>query len=251
VGRRLSITLEEAAAGVSREVRFRAPIACETCSGSGAAPGSDLTACDTCGGQGSVRVTRQTVLGTTMAITTCDQCRGRGRVVVERCEDCLGRGSIDGERAVEVDVPAGIGDGARIRIPGRGAAGDAGGRAGDLYVEVAVEADPRFERHGADLIHRVRVGPAEAALGTTVVVPVVGDDDFELEIPAGTQPGSVFKLTRLGMPRVRRRGRGDLLVEVGVAIPESLSPEQEEHLRAFAEASGEQPAPAGRRRRRR
>ena len=251
VGRRVGITLEEAAAGASREVRFRAPIACEACSGGGSAPGSDLEACETCGGQGSVRVTRQTVLGTTMAITTCDRCRGRGRVVVDPCEECLGRGSIDGERAVEVDIPAGIGDGARIRIPGRGAAGDAGGRSGDLYVEVEVEADPRFERHGSDLVHRARVGPAEAALGTTVAVPVVGGDDFDLEVPAGTQPGSVFKLPRMGMPRLRRRGRGDLLIEIGVSIPEDLTAEQEAHLRAYAEASGEHPDPPGRRRRRR
>jgi molecular chaperone DnaJ len=186
-----------------------------------------------------------------MAITACEQCRGRGRVIDEPCEECSGVGSRDGERAVEVEIPAGIDDGSRLRIPGRGAAGEAGGRPGDLYVEVAVEPDPRFRRHGADLIHRVTIGIAEAALGTRRTIPVVLEDDFDLDIPAGTQPGSVFKLSRLGMPRVRRRGRGDLLVEIVVDVPERLSRDQEESLRAYAEAAGEDPAPSGKRRRRR
>ncbi len=250
IGSRVSVTLAEAASGVTREVRFRAAIPCEECSGSGSEPGTDLVTCERCHGQGSVRVTRQTILGATMAITACDQCRGRGKVIVEPCQACLGRGSIDGERAVEVDIPAGIGDGARIRIPGRGAAGDAGGRPGDLYVEVGVESDGRFERHGADLVHRTKVGMAEAALGTVAMVPVVGEDDFELVIPAGTQPGSVFKLARMGMPRLQRRGRGDLLVEVIVEVPDRLTPEQEASLRGFADLTGEQPSPAVKRRHR-
>ncbi|MCB2224237.1 MAG: J domain-containing protein [Actinobacteria bacterium] len=251
IGTRVSVTLEEAATGVAREVRFRTSLGCETCGGGGAAPGTALETCERCGGQGSVRVTRQTILGATMAITTCDACRGRGKVVVDPCEDCLGRGSIDGERAIEVEVPAGVGDGARIRIPGRGAAGDAGGRSGDLYVEVGVEPDERFERHGADLVHRVVVGMAEAALGTSREVPVIAGDPVDLDIPAGTQPGSVFKMPRLGMPRLRRRGRGDLLVEVRVAVPERLGPEEEAALREYAEAAGEQPSPPSRRRSRR
>ncbi|MBU1227813.1 MAG: J domain-containing protein [Actinobacteria bacterium] len=250
IGTRVSVTLEEAAAGAARQVRFRAAIPCESCSGSGSTAGVDLATCDQCHGQGSVRVTRQTILGATMAITACDRCRGRGKMIVEPCEACLGRGSIDGERGVEVDIPPGIGDGARIRVPGKGAAGDAGGRPGDLYVEVGVAPDPRFERHGADLIHRVKVGLAEAALGATAMIPVVGEDDFELEIPAGTQPGSVFRLARMGMPRLQRRGRGDLLVEVIVEVPDRLTAEQEASLRAFAELIGEQPAPPAKRRHR-
>jgi len=250
IGSRVVVTLEEAAAGTTRDVRFRAAIPCETCSGSGSSPGTNLVTCDRCHGQGSVRVARQTILGATMAITACDKCRGRGKEIVEPCEECLGRGSIDGERAVEVDIPTGIGDGARIRIPGRGAAGDAGGRAGDLYVEIAVEPDSRFERHGADLVHRVQVGLAEAALGTTMMVPVVGGEDYELVIPAGTQPGSVFKLARMGMPRLQRRGKGNLLVEVIVEVPDFLTAEQEDSLRAFADLAGEKPAPPSKRRRR-
>jgi molecular chaperone DnaJ len=185
-----------------------------------------------------------------MAITTCDRCRGRGRVITEPCAVCHGTGAIDGERAVEVELPPGIDSGTRLRVPGRGAAGDAGGRPGDLYVEAVVGGDPRFERHGADLIHRVHVGLTEAALGCRREVPVVDGDGHELEIPAGTQPGSVFKLSKLGMPRLRRRGRGDLLVEVLVDVPADLTPEQEQALRAYAESRGEEPDPPSRRRRR-
>lgn len=248
---RVGISLAEAATGATREVRFRAPITCEVCSGSGSEPGVPLETCDRCRGQGSVRVTRQTILGTTMAITACDACRGRGKVVSEPCTACDGLGSSVGERAMEVEIPAGIEDGARLRIPGRGAAGEAGGRSGDLYVEVLVESDPRFERHGADLVHRLRLGLAEAALGTTRAIPTIDDDDFDLDIPPGTQPGSVFKLSKLGMPRLRRRGRGDLLVEVLVEVPEQLTEEQEAALREYADASGEQPAAPRRRRSRR
>lgn len=248
---RVEVTLAEAAVGVVREVGFRAPIVCAVCSGSGSAPGVPLEVCERCRGQGSVRVTRQTILGATMAITSCDVCRGRGKVISERCDECGGAGSTPGERVLEVEIPAGIENGARLRLPGRGAAGEAGGRSGDLYVEVVVPPDPRFERHGADLIHRLHLGIAEAALGTTRMVPSIDDDEFELEIPRGTQPGSVFKLSRMGMPRLRRRGRGDLLVEALVDVPVELSEEQEAALRSYAEASGEAPIPPRRRKGRR
>jgi len=138
-----------------------------------------------------------------------------------------------------------------MRVPGRGAAGEAGGRPGDLYVEVTVQPDPRFDRHGADLVHRLEVGLSEAALGTTVSIPTIDGDDLDLDIPPGTQPGSVFKFSRSGMPRLRRRGRGDLLVDVSVRVPAELDGEQEEALRAYAALMGEHPAEPRRRRRKR
>lgn len=234
VGVAVEVTLAEAATGVPREVTFRAPATCGVCSGSGSAPGVDLATCDRCGGQGSLRVSRQTILGTAMSIAPCDRCRGRGKVVVEACERCRGRGAVTEEVAVTVQIPAGIDDGTRLRIPGRGAAGEPGSRPGDLYVEVQVRPDPRFARHGADLVHRVRLGMAQAALGADVVVPTVDGDEEPISIPAGTQPGTVFKLSKRGMPRLRSRGRGDLLVEVIVEVPTSLDKAQEAALRAFA-----------------
>jgi molecular chaperone DnaJ len=250
VGVAVAVTLEEAAAGVDREVSFRAKVRCATCEGSGSAPGVDLETCERCGGQGSVRVTRQTFLGTTMAIAPCDRCRGRGRTVVEPCPECAGSGSIADEVTIDVAIPAGVDDGTRIRLAGRGQAGDAGGRSGDLYVQIAVEPDPRFERHGADLVHRTRVGLAEATLGAEIEVPLVGEEPMTIDVPAGTQPGTVFKLSRKGMPRLQRRGRGDLLVEVVVEVPSGLDADAEAALRAYAEVVGESPAPGRRSRRR-
>ncbi len=249
VGVRVEISLADAAAGIEREVSYRTAVACETCQGSGTAPGVPLETCDRCGGQGSVRLTRQTLLGTTMTIAPCDRCRGRGRVITEPCDTCSGVGSMAGERSMAIEIPSGIEDGARLRVPGKGAAGEPGGRPGDLYVEVRVAPDDRFERHGPDLIHRLHVGLAEATLGASRAVPLVEGDDYTLDIPAGTQPGSVFKLARMGMPRMRRRGRGDLLVEVIVDVPTRLTAEQESALRTYARAAEEEPTPPKRRRR--
>lgn len=246
-----TITLEEAAAGVERTVTYRARVRCSTCAGSGSAPDVDLAMCDRCGGQGSLRVARQTLLGTTMAIATCDRCDGRGRTIVEPCPECRGSGSIADEVSVSVSIPPGVDDGARMRLAGRGQVGDPGGRSGDLYVQISVQPDPRFSRHGVDLVHRVTVGLSEATLGTEVVVPTIGGDDVPIDIPAGTQPGTVFKLSRHGMPRLQRRGRGDLLVEVVVAVPDRLDGAAEEALRTYGAVMGESPAEPKRGRRRR
>jgi len=251
VGVSVELTLAEAAEDMARPVRYRTRLTCPTCGGNGSAPGTTPAACDRCSGRGSVRVARQTFLGTAVSIVPCDKCRGRGRLVTTPCPQCSAAGSVVEEVAVTVEIPAGIEDGARLRITGRGGVGEPGGRPGDLYVEVRVLPDPHFRRHGADLVHSTRLGIAEAALGTTVSVPTIDGGTTDIEVPPGTQPGTVFKLSRLGMPRLHRRGRGDLLVEVQVAVPTVLNPAQEEALRAFAAASQEEASPAARARRRR
>ena len=247
----VELSLAEAARDVTRRVRYRARVSCAACGGDGAAPGSPPAVCDRCAGRGSVRVTRQTFLGAAVSIAPCDKCRGRGRIVTTPCPQCAGAGSVTDEITVTVEIPAGVEDGARLRLTGRGSVGEPGGRPGDLYVEIRVLPDERFERHGADLVHRVRLGLAEAALGTSLKVPTVEGEDLDLEVPPGTQPGTVFKLARLGMPRLRRRGRGDLLVEVQVVVPTSLNAAQEAALRAFASAgeAAANPEPRPRRRR--
>lgn len=250
IGVSATITLAEAAEGVERELSYRANVRCATCSGSGSAPGVELVTCSRCGGQGTVRVTRQTLLGTTMSIAGCDQCGGRGRQIAEPCPECSGSGAVADEVSVKVSIPPGVDDGARMRLAGRGQAGDPGGRAGDLYVQIKVAPDPRFDRHGADLLYRARVGIAEATLGVSVGIPQIIGDDEEIDLPAGTQPGTVFKLSKRGMPRLQRRGRGDLLVEVVVEVPESLDKAAEQALRSYAAEVGEEPAEARRGRRR-
>jgi len=245
----VAVSLAEAASGASHGVEYRAAATCAECDGDGSAPGSTPEGCDRCGGQGSLRVTRQTFLGAAMSIVPCDKCRGRGRVITDSCPECGGAGSVASDLSVMVEVPPGIEHGSRLRVPRRGGAGEWGAPPGDLYVEVRVAPDERFERHGSDLIHRAHIGPAEAALGTTISVPTVDGDSVDLDVAAGTQPGSVFKMSRRGMPRLHRRGRGDLLVEVRVTIPTKLSAEQEDALRSYAAASGEIPASPSRRRR--
>ena len=245
-----SISLEEAAVGVDREVSFRAPTTCSVCDGSGAAEGHEPTTCNRCGGRGAIRVARRTVLGEMSTITTCDECRGVGTVIADPCLSCGGSGLIDDVRTVTVQIPAGIGDGVRLRLTGRGGGAERGAPAGDLYVEVSIEPDARWRREGDDLVHTVEVGLSEAVFGTTVSVPVIDEGLVPVDIPAATGHGTVLRLRSKGMPRLRRRGRGDLLVEVALVIPDRLGAAAEAALRQYAEAQGESPVGAKRRWRR-
>ncbi|MFQ5555334.1 MAG: molecular chaperone DnaJ [Acidimicrobiia bacterium] len=244
------VTLAEAAFGVSCEVHFKAPEGCTVCHGSGSEPGHQPESCPTCGGHGRVQVNRSTFLGSMVTVSECSTCRGRGTIVRNPCPECRGAGRIEAEQSLTVEIPAGVDDGTRLRLAGRGGAGEMASPPGDLYLQVRVLDDPRFERLGDDLRHRLPVGIAEASLGAMTKVPLIDGDFFDLEIPAGTQPGTLFRMPRRGMPRLRRRGRGDLLVEVEIAVPEELSEDEETALRAFADARGEQPSPARKRKRR-
>lgn len=238
----LDLSLEEAAFGIRREITYRAPTRCSPCGGSGAEPGFGTTTCSVCGGQGRVQVARNTFLGQIMTVGECSNCGGRGQVIDHPCTACGGSGLVDAERTLNVDVPKGVEHGTRLRLAGRGADGERGGQSGDVYVELRVAPDERFERLGDDLHHRVRIGIAEATFGFEVDVPLLEGGTEELEIPPGTQPETVFRLPKLGIPRLQRRGRGDLLVHVEVVIPTDLTDEQEDAMRRYAELRGEQPA---------
>ncbi len=244
---RVQIPLAEAAFGAPVDVRFRTEVVCEVCDGSGAKPGTDRQTCPTCQGSGAQRVARRSLLGTVMSVTTCATCRGAGEIVSEPCERCRGRATYQQERTVRVEIPPGVSTGTRLRLNHEGEAVGRTGRSGDLFVEIQVLADERFERDGDELIHRVAVGIAEAALGTSLEIPLLDGGSMTLEIPKGTQPGWVARIPGQGMTRLGRRGRGDLAVVVEVEVPSDLSPDEEELLRRFAELRAEQPA--GRRRR--
>ncbi len=246
---RLSLTLAEAASGVSREVSFAAPATCPVCRGSGSEPGHDAVRCPTCAGRGQVQVQRNTLLGSMMTIVRCSTCRGRGEIIEEPCHHCRGAGRVQDDYHLTVEIPAGVDSGTRLRLADRGGVGELNARPGDLYVEIMIESDERFIRHGEDLTHRVRLGMAEAALGKEIIVPLVDGDTHEMDLPAGTQPGSVFRIPRQGMPRLRRRGRGDLLVEVEVVVPTNMSAEEEDLLRRLGELRNEEPESPRRRRR--
>ncbi|MFC2177275.1 molecular chaperone DnaJ [Actinomycetota bacterium] len=247
----VDLELAEAAFGVSREISFVAPATCTVCDGSGAAEGYVPVSCPTCGGRGQVQATRNTFLGAMTTVAECHSCRGNGAIIEEKCPNCAGGGRLSQEIMLTVEIPPGVDDGTRLRLPGRGGAGEFGSAPGDLYVQVKLLPDARFERLGSDLHHRIRLGLAEAALGSIIRVPLIEGDDVDVDIPPGTQPGTVFRIARKGVPHLRRRGRGDLLVNVDVAVPDSLTPEQEGALRSYAELRGEQPLLPKRKRKRR
>ena len=236
---RASVTLEEAAFGTETSIDYRARTACEVCGGTGSSPGTDAMTCPDCGGAGQVRMAQRSILGTMMTVANCPTCGGEGSLIEDPCEECGGEGATPGRRSINVEVPAGVSTGTRLRLSGRGEAGGRSGQAGDLFVEIEVLEDHRFERRDSNLIHRVSIGIAEATLGTVIDVPAIDAEPATVEIPAGTQPGTLFTLSGRGMPYLGRRQRGDLLVIVEVAIPESVSVEEEELLRRWAEARGE------------
>ncbi|HEY3352988.1 MAG TPA: molecular chaperone DnaJ [Polyangia bacterium] len=230
----VELTFAEAVAGTTKDVRVRRRVRCETCSGSGAKPGTSEEVCGTCGGRGQV-VHAQ---GFFMIGTTCPACRGRGRVVKQKCPDCRGEGIIGREEHLAVNIPAGVDDGQTLRLTGKGELGQRGSAPGNLYVELTVQPDPRFKRDGADLLTEVEISYPQAALGTVVSVPTT-DGETDVEVEAGTQPGAVVVLRGKGVPRVGRHGRGDLLVRFNVGVPKQLNEKQRELLRALAEEMGE------------
>jgi molecular chaperone DnaJ len=233
------IELIDAMHGTSTAVSYEAIVLCEHCRGNGAEPGTPIETCHRCSGSGQLRAVTRTPFGQVMRSTVCDTCGGDGRVPREPCRVCGGRGRKVERVKVSVDVPAGIADGQRIRIAGRGHAGEAGGPPGDLYVQIRVREDPRFVRDGDDLVTVVDVSAPLAALGTTVRVPAV-DDEVELEIPPGTQPHEVLIVRGKGMPALRGRRTGSLRVVVNVVVPKHLTREQRDLVERLADSMTEQ-----------
>jgi molecular chaperone DnaJ len=213
------LTLRDAVLGCKREVVVRAPTTCESCGGSGAAPGSQRHTCGTCRGAGQVSSSR----GFVMFTSTCPTCQGEGSVLRDPCTKCGGAGHVEKVRKVLVTFPAGIDTNQRLRVPGQGLPGPAGGESGDLYVDVELEPDDKFERDGMDLVTRVNISFSDAAIGTNIALRWIDDSELELEIPAGTQPGDVITMKGKGAPRVDGRGRGALHVQVQVDVPRQLS----------------------------
>jgi molecular chaperone DnaJ len=235
----LRITFEEAILGTQKEIQFPVLARCETCGGNGAKPGTQPTTCPQCQGRGEVRGVRNTMLGQMINVATCPRCKGNGQIVEAACETCAGEGRVERQRTLQITIPAGIDEGHQVRLSNEGEAGPRGGPAGSLYVALHVAPHPTLKREGTELIYEATVGLAQAALGTTITVPTVeGDED--VEVKAGTQPGTEIRLRGRGAPYLRRAGqRGDLHVIVDVEIPSRLSRAQREALEAYAAATGE------------
>jgi molecular chaperone DnaJ len=227
------IDLADAAHGTHVEVAYDATVQCEKCHGNGAEPGTAIVACPTCHGSGQMQRVARTRFGQLVRTAICDTCGGDGRVPEKPCSVCDGRGMQVTRVKVEVDVPPGIADGQRIRITGRGHAGERGGPSGDLYVVVRVREDERFLRDAEDLVTVIDIAAPLAALGTKIEVPTL-DGPVPLDVPAGTQPGETITLRGRGMPPLGRGRTGDLRVVVNVAIPRRLSSEQRELLEQLA-----------------
>ena len=239
----VDIAFESAVFGAQEEVSVRTAVACETCEATGAAPGTHADRCAQCAGTGQVRQVRQSILGQMVTAAPCPVCRGAGQVIPDPCPTCKGEGREVTDKTYTIDIPAGVDTGSTLRLSGFGAVAPRGGPAGDLYVQVRVKPHPRFTREGDDLVHHLHLPFTQAALGAAISFETL-DGDEDLVVPRGTQAGKVFRLRGRGVPHVRGRGRGDLLVQVVVDTPTDLEPEVEEALRQIAAARGEDVAPA-------
>ncbi len=235
---RLQLTLEEAARGKEVELTIPKQVVCDHCHGSGARPGTQPVPCRTCGGHGQVQLNQ----GFFSIRRTCPSCGGSGKRIESPCPSCGGSGRVRREKRVRVRIPAGVYDGAQVRVAGEGEAGAHGGATGDLYIEVSIKPHPIFERDGADLYCTMPITFTQAALGAELEVPTL-EGKVRFRIPKGTQGGRVFRIRGHGMPDLRTGQKGDLYVKVQIAVPTRLTAEQEELLRRFAEITGDEVYP--------
>lgn len=239
----MDITLEEAFTGKTAQINIPVAVTCETCSGTGAKAGTKPKACSMCGGAGRVRQAQ----GFFTLERTCPGCQGRGQMIETPCASCAGQGRVQKERALSVNIPAGVEDGTRIRLAGEGEAGVQGGPAGDLYIFLSLDAHKFFQRDGADLHCRVPVSMVTAAMGGEFEVPTIDKGKTKVKVPSGTQSGRRFRVAGKGMPVLRSRQTGDMYVQVVVETPQNLTKKQKELLAEFEKlSSGEtQPEAAG------
>ena len=235
----LEITLEDAFKGKTATVKMSISVACDNCTGTGAKPGSKPRTCTTCAGHGRVRAQQ----GFFAIERTCPACGGRGEVIDNPCPACAGTGRVTRERALSVNVPAGVEDGTRIRLAGEGEAGLRGGPAGDLYIFLAVKPHPFFQRDGADLYCRVPISFIQAALGGDFSVPTLDGSEAKVRIPDGTQSGKQFRIKGKGMPVLRSRDVGDLYIQAVVETPQNLTKRQRELLMEFDSISSQKTHP--------
>ena len=235
----LTITFEEAAFGCEKEVSLDRVEQCETCGGSGAAPGTSLETCSNCGGSGTVQQRRQTPMGVFATTSACPRCGGRGKIISSPCSSCNGSGQTRKRKTVKVSIPAGIDNGQIVSLRGQGNAGKNGGPAGDLQIVITVQPHQLFQRDGSNVYCDAPITFTQAVLGGELEIPTI-DGKVKYDIPEGTQTGTTFRLRGKGIPNVNGRGRGDQYVTVHIETPRSLTREQKEALRKFSDTLKEQ-----------
>jgi molecular chaperone DnaJ len=234
----VSISFEEAAFGCKKDVTVGRIEQCPDCKGTGCAPGTTPEVCPDCKGTGSVRTTQRTPFGMVQSSGPCQKCRGTGKIIHQPCPTCRGMGSVRRQHKLNVTIPAGIDDGQTVSVRGQGSAGANGGPAGDLLVFIIVRPHARFERDGSNVVMEQEISYSQAVLGAEIEVPTL-DGNVKLNIPEGTQTGSVFRMKGKGIPFLRGGGRGDQYVSVKVAVPKNLTSSQKELLRQFAASVGD------------
>lgn len=236
----ITITFEEAFYGTTKEMQINSDEVCNTCKGTGAKPGTYAETCKHCNGTGQERVTQQTIIGIMTNVRTCSVCHGEGKIIKDPCPDCRGKGKIRKPKKIQIEVPKGIDNGQSIRLAGKGEPGDKGGPYGDLFVTVTVKPHNIFTRKGTDLYCEFPVSFTQAALGATVVIPII-DGKVEVSVKEGTQTGTVISLRDKGFPNIRNpKVRGNLYVTVKVQTPTKLTSRQRELLKELAEENGEE-----------
>jgi molecular chaperone DnaJ len=232
----LQLKLEDVISESTREIETPRAEVCKVCNGSGAKPGTTPRQCQTCGGSGQVQKVQSAGFARLVRVTPCNKCGGRGFIVTSPCKECGGRGNVERTRKISVVIPAGVEDGQTLRLRGEGNAGENGEPPGDLYIMVNIRQHPVFHRQANDVVVELKAGIAEAALGTEASVPTLYGD-VKLSIPAGTQPGTVFKVKGKGMPKPGGWGKGDEYVRVQVEVPRNLTDSQKELLKKFSAES--------------
>lgn len=234
----LELSLEDAARGAKKEIIIPRNETCTKCDGTGASSKSDLKTCDKCNGSGYVKRTRRTPFGMFATTSPCPKCQGEGRIITDPCEVCGGTGLVEKNVKIKVDIPAGVDNGMRLRVPGEGEAGEKGGPHGDLYVRMNIRPHKIFERRGSDLFTSVPVSYTQLVFGAEIEVPTI-DGKAKLKIPEATQTNTVFKMKDKGMPYLRGYGNGDELVRVVVQTPTRLSKKQKDILKHYAKEGGD------------
>lgn len=239
---KVSLTLEEIAKGTTKKIKVKKQVKCNTCNGSGAKDSGSVSSCGTCGGSGYVRQVRSTFLGQMQTTSACPTCNGSGSVVTAKCNTCKGDGRVYDEKTIEIEIPAGVEEGMQLSMRGQGNAGQQGGPAGDLLINIEEKPHDHLKRDGANIIYDLYLNFADAALGTSVEVPTI-EGNVKIKIPAGTQGGKIFRLKGKGLPVVQSYQQGDQLIHVSVWTPKKLTSDEKELLEKMRKLDNFTPSP--------
>ncbi|PWT74891.1 MAG: molecular chaperone DnaJ [Bacteroidetes bacterium] len=239
---KIKLNYEEIAKGVSKNIKVKKYVTCNTCHGNGAKDKSSVQTCSTCGGSGQVRRVSNTFLGQMQTVTTCPTCNGEGSVITAKCSACKGEGRVYGEETVTIDIPAGVQEGMQLSVGGRGNAGERGGHPGDLIILIEEEQHPELQRDGLNVAFDLHVSFTDAVFGTSLEVPTI-DGKAKIKIPPGTQSGKIFRLKGKGFPSINSYEKGDQLIHVSVWTPQQLTPEEKSLLEKLGDSPNFQPKP--------